>query len=144
MNPADFIIPLIGILLIVLLVWLSGGRRTVRLTRETVRAALAAEGHETSTVTVADDGCTALAWLESRNALAILRSMGDHPAILIPGPDDIRGISIKGDPPRLQVQFRSFAQPPFAIVLDDQESLDRWRKVLMLYGELAVRKEASA
>jgi len=143
-DPTSFILPLFGILLIVLLVWLAGGRRTLKLTRANVREALAAEGYQTSSVTVADDGHTALAWLESRNALAILRSMGDHPAILIPGPDDIRGISIKGDPPRLQVQFKSYAQPPIAIILDDQESLDRWRKVLMLYGELAVRKEAAS
>lgn len=143
MDPTSFILPLVGILLIVGLVWLAGGRRTVKLTRKNVREALAAEGHDTATVTVADDGHTALAWLEGKNALAILRSMGDHPAILVPGPDDIRGISIKGDPPRLQIQFRSYGQPPFAIILNDQESLDRWRKVLMLYGELAVRKEST-
>lgn len=144
MDPTEFILPLVGILLIIGLVWLSGGRRTVKLTRESVKGALAAEGHDTVTVTVADDGHTALAWVEGQNTLAIVRSMGDHPAILVPGPDDIRGISIKGDPPRLLVRFRSYGQPPFAIILNDQESLDRWRKVLMLYGELAVRKDATA
>ncbi|MDF1720106.1 MAG: hypothetical protein P1U65_05500 [Minwuia sp.] len=144
MDPTEFILPLIGIALIVLLVWLSGGQRTVTLTREGVREALAAEGYEAATVTVADDGHTALAWLEGRNALAILRSMGDHPAILVPGPDDIRGIVINGDPPRLQVRFRSYGQPPFAIALNDPESLDRWRKVLMLYGELATRRHTGS
>ena len=66
---------------------------------------------------------------------------GKTAAITVPGPDDIRGIAIDGEPPRLQVRFRSYGQPPFAITLTDPETLDRWRKVLMLYGEMAVRKE---
>lgn len=141
MEPTDFILPLAGIVLVVALVWLAGGRRNIRLDRKMVAEALRAEGYRPATVTVADDGRAAMAWLEDRSALAVVRAMGDHAAITVPGPDDIRGISIDGEPPCLRVRFRSFGQPSFAITLNDPETLDRWRKVLMLYGELAVRKE---
>jgi len=140
-QPTDFILPLAGIILVVTLVWLAGGGRSIRLDRAMVDQALRAEGHIPATITVADDGRAAMAWLEDRSALAVVRAMGDHAAITVPGPDDIRGIAIDGEPPRLQVRFRSYGQPPFAITLTDPETLDRWRKVLMLYGEMAVRKE---
>ncbi|WP_281016886.1 MULTISPECIES: hypothetical protein [unclassified Minwuia] len=144
MKPTDFILPLAGIILVVTLVWLAGGRRNIRLDRTTVDQALRAEGYAPVTITVADDGRAAMAWLEDRSALAVVRAMGDHAAITVPGPDDIRGIAIDGDPPRLQVRFRSYGQPPFAITLTDPETLDRWRKVLMLYGEMAARKESTS
>lgn len=141
MQPTEFILPLVGIILVITLVWLTGGRRSIQLDRGMVDRALRTEGYRPASITVADDGKAAMAWLEDRSALAIVRAMGDHAAITVPGPDDIRGIAITGEPPRLQVRFRSFGQPPFAITLNDPDTLDRWRKVLMLYGEIAQRKE---
>ncbi len=144
MQPTDFILPLVGIILVVTLVRLAGGRRSIRLDRMMVEQALRADGHVPATITVADDGKAAMAWLEDRSALAVVRAMGDHAAITVPGPDEIRGIAIDGEPPRLQVRFRSYGQPPFAITLTDPDTLDRWRKVLMLYGEMAARKETTS
>lgn len=134
--------PLAGIALIVVLVWLTGGGRQFPITGVSAHEALDAEGLRSDRLTISRDGSTALAWLAERNRIALLRRMGRHTNVTVLEPEDIARLELGGDPPALTVRLRSMAQPAARLDFASEADLDTWRKALMLYGE--IRKAAKA
>lgn len=136
MDPTAFILPLAGIGLIVLLVWLLRGGRSVDLDRANVMAALDAEGVTADRIVLSTDARSGLAWIGASERLAAVRSMGDDVGVAILTPDDIEQLSVTGRPPVLTLRFRSIGQSVFRMRFADEDELERWRDALALYGEV--------
>lgn len=142
LDPTEFILPLAGIALIVVLVWLTGGGKQFPITGVSAHEALDAEGLRSDRLTISRDGSTALAWLAERNRVALLRRMGQHTNVTVLEPWDIERLELHGDPPALTMRMKSLAQPAARLDFANETDLDTWRKALMLYGE--IRKASNA
>lgn len=128
-NPA---LPLGGIALILTLVWLTGGRRSIQIASATdAAAALAAPeiGFDARDVALSKDGQTALA-RDGMGRIAAVFVSGTHlsarrlediaSVVLVPQPD--------GDV-RLEVKTRAFTHPDFALRLDAADA-ETWQRHL--------------
>ncbi|PJK28214.1 hypothetical protein [Minwuia thermotolerans] len=136
MDPTAFILPLAGIALIVVLVWLLRGGRSVDLDEGNVSRALADEGLSAVRTAISADRKSGLAWLAGEDRLAVIRSMGDDVGVSVLAPDDVSRLTIRGAPPLLTVHFRTLGQSRLAMRFAGDAELDRWRPVLALYGDL--------
>lgn len=142
MEPTAFILPLAGIALILLLVWLARGSGSVDLDSANVDAALAAEGLNAVRTTVSADRKSGLAWLAGEDRLAVIRSMGDDVGVTVLAPEDVSRIRIEGAPPVLTLYFRSLGQSALRLRFEDERDLDRWRAALALYGEVGEKSRS--
>jgi hypothetical protein len=129
-------LPVAGIALVIVLVWLTGGGRLHPISVAAANSAILAEGLEAEAIMVGPQGSAGLAWLDTRNRIALLRRMGRDIGVTVLEPGDIRGLDLKGDPPALTLRFNSLSQAPARLDFADEAELDKWRKALMLYGEL--------
>ncbi|WP_416896884.1 MAG: hypothetical protein ACMVY4_15340 [Minwuia sp.] len=136
MDPTEFILPIGGILLIVVLVWVTGGSRGKPVDRDAVSAALAADGHEAAAIEISRDGRAAVAWIDGMDRMAVVRAMGDDTGVTLLSSGDIRQLKLDGGDNELHIRFRSFGQPPLTLRFTDETALEKWRKALMLYAEL--------
>lgn len=142
MDPTAFILPLAGIALILLLVWLARGSGSVDLDSANVDAALAAEELNAVRTTVSADRKSGLAWLAGEDRLAVIRSMGDDVGVTVLAPEDVSRIRIEGAPPVLTLYFRSLGQSALRLRFEDERDLDRWRAALALYGEVGEKSRS--
>ena len=98
MDPTEFILPLAGIGLIVLLVWLTGGARLYPISRAAANEALLAEGLTASRIVVSRDGATGLAWMEDLRRAALIRRMGRDIGVTLLEQDDIGRMDMAASP----------------------------------------------
>lgn len=136
MDPTEFILPLAGIALIVVLVWLTGGARLYPMSKAAANAALQAEDLNAERISIGRTGRTGLAWLAARQRIALLRRMGRDIGVTVLEPGDISRLDIRGDPPVLTLRFNSIGQSPASLEFPDMNELQKWQKALMLYGKL--------
>lgn len=122
--------------MIVALVWLTGGGRLHPISVAAANSAMLTEGLQAESITIGNEGATGLAWLSTQNRIALLRRMGRDIGVTVLEPGDIRRLELKGDPPALTLRFNSLSQAPARLDFADEAELDKWRKALMLYGEL--------
>lgn len=94
-DPATMLLPLAGILLILLAVWLTGGARAATLDEATIvrRVAEDLPGATIPDLTIGTDRRTALAALDGGIALVAAFVAGDKVVVrrLVPG--DVRGVA---------------------------------------------------
>ncbi|MEC9347814.1 MAG: hypothetical protein VYB54_16425 [Pseudomonadota bacterium] len=136
MDPVHLLLPAAALMLLGLLAWAAGGRWRRGLDRDAIRAAVALEGHRAGTILLADDRRAALVWLDDMTAIATIGSVGTHPVVSVIRPGEIAEIGISGPPSRLWIRRHGPGHTRFSMRLTDPATLDRWRKVLMLFGEL--------
>jgi hypothetical protein len=141
-DPTEFILPLAGIALIVVLVWISSGGRQLPVSKAAANEALLAENLEAANIAIGRRGLTGLAWLAGRERIALLRRMGNHIGVTVLEPGDIRQLDLTGDPPVLTIRFNAIGQAPAKLDFNDNDELEKWRKALMLYGKLGASNQA--
>ncbi|HLT79366.1 MAG TPA: hypothetical protein VKZ87_18415 [Ferrovibrio sp.] len=121
-NPA---LPLGGIALILTLVWLTGGRRSLRIaaTGEAAAALCAPEiGFDAREIVLSKDGQAALA-RDGEGRVAVVFVSGSHLAAR--KLDDIAAVTLLpqgGGAVRLEVKTRAFTRPDFALLLDASDA----------------------
>lgn len=135
MDPSEFILPLAGIGLIVLLVWLTGGARLYPISRAAANEALLAEGLTASRIVVSRDGATGLAWIEDLRRAALIRRMGRDISVTLLEQDDIGRMDMAANDLAMTLRFRSMGQSPARILLQDEDEMEHWRRVLMPHAE---------
>ena len=99
MSLLDLILPVGGIGLIVLVVWLTGGLRSARIDdAKTVRRHLALDHpeFEPGELRLAADGRSALAIDRGEHRIAVLFALGDRVTVRIVAPGDLAGVAARG------------------------------------------------
>ncbi len=139
MDPTAFIVPGVGFVVVVALIWLLGRGQVTRLQQRHVDRALKAEQHSATATIISADGKAAIAWLDDEDRIAVLRRMGVHVGIQVLQPGDISGFRMSGDALDLTIRFRGLGQPSLSFRFTDEKALNRWRSVLMLYSELEAK-----
>jgi len=98
-SPLDLILPVAGIALIILVVWLAGGLRSASIDdAETVRRHLALDHpeFEPGDLRLAADKRSALAIDRGKRRIAVLFALGDRVTIRIVVPGDLAGAAAHG------------------------------------------------
>lgn len=132
--PLDPTLPLGGIALILLLVWLTGGRHSLRLAGEAdaIRLLAAPEtGFAAAETVVSQDGGAALARDRDGRIAAVFGS-GAHLAARRLGRGDIAAVTLSPQPDgsvRLLVRTTAFTHPDFLLQLD-AATAETWRRHL--------------
>src|SRR5579864_7354246 len=100
MSPIAMLIPLGGIALILLAVWLTGGAHRARLDRALVLRRLDEDlpGFAAAEVSIDADAATAIAATADGAALALIFAAGDKVAVRPLAPRDIRRLSAQPMP----------------------------------------------
>ena len=136
MNPIVMLIPLGGIALILLAVWLTGGARRARLDRALVLRRLDEDlpDFAAAEVSIDADGATAIAAARD-GALALVFAAGDKVAVRPLAPRDIRRVAQEtvGDAVRLVLDTGDFTHGRFALRLPVAEAA-RWQARLPAAG----------
>lgn len=116
-NPITLLLPLLGILLILGAVWLTGGSAEARIDRELLRRRLAEDlpDFAAAEMAIADDGRAAIAAESHGPALAIAFVVGDKIAVRRLGPGEAHGVTLDGD--RLLIVTGDFTHGSFALSL---------------------------
>ena len=99
MSPLDLILPVAGIALIILVVWLAGGLRSASVDdAEAVRRHLALDHpeFEPGELRLAADKRSALAVDRGERRIAVLFALGDRVTIRIVAPGDLAGAAAHG------------------------------------------------
>jgi hypothetical protein len=115
-NPLSLLIPLVGIALILLAVWLTGGARRARLDRALVLARLGEDLPDFTPVEVAvdADAATALA-VGADGTLVLIFAAGDKVVVRALEPGEVRRVAVAGD--RLIIDTSAFTHGRFALAL---------------------------
>ncbi len=98
MSPLDLILPVAGIALIILVVWLTGGLRSARIDDgETVRRHLAVDhpDFEPGDLRLAADQRSALVLDRGERRIAVLFALGDRVTIRMAAPGDLAGTAAR-------------------------------------------------
>jgi hypothetical protein len=123
----DLILPVGGISLIVLVVWLTGGLRSVTIDDSaTVRRHLALDHPEfdLGDLQLAADGRSALAVDRAGHRIAVLFALGDRITIRIVAPGDLAGLRTRGRD--LVLNLADLGASWIVLRLDDAEAADAW------------------
>jgi hypothetical protein len=126
-SPLDLILPLAGIALIVLVVWLTGGLRSATIDDgETVRGQLALDHPEfdPGDLRLAADKRSALAVDRAERRIAVLFALGDRVTIRIVAPGDLAGVLARGGD--LVLNLADLGARRIVLRLDDAEAAHAW------------------
>jgi hypothetical protein len=123
-NPITLLIPLIGIALILLAVWLTGGTRRARLDRALVLRRLTEDlpGFAAAEIVIDAPAANALAASADGRSFAIVFAAGDKVVVRSLAPRDWRSITVSGD--GLVIDTGDFAHARFALALPGEA--ERW------------------
>jgi hypothetical protein len=123
-NPITLLIPLIGIALILLAVWLTGGTRRARLDRTLVLRRLAEDlpGFAAAEIVIDADGANALAASAEGRGFAIVFAAGDKVVVRSLARRDWRRITVSGE--GLVIDTGDFAHGRFVLALPGDA--ERW------------------
>ena len=128
-NPLTMLVPLVGIALILLAVWLTGGARRARLDRALVLRRLDEDAPDfvAEDVVVDAGGGTALAAAADRGAVALVFAAGDRVAVRKLAPGDVRRLAQESGPEgvRLVIDTGDFTHGRFDLLLPKAEA-ERW------------------
>lgn len=126
-NPVSLLVPLLGIALILLAVWLTGGARRARLDRALVLARLGEDlpRFSASEMAIAADAATAIV-RGVRGALALVFVAGDKVVVRALERDAVRRVAVAGD--RLMIDTGDFTHGRFALALPGEAA--RWALLL--------------
>jgi hypothetical protein len=116
-NPITLLVPLIGIALILLAVWLTGGTRRARLDRALVVRRLAEDlpGFAATEIVIDADGANALAASADGQGFALVFTAGDKVAVRPLAAGDRRRVAVAGD--GLMIDTGDFTHGRFALTL---------------------------
>ncbi len=123
MSPIDYALPVGGIILILLIIYLTGGYRTARI-GDLDAARLFSEqvpGFAPKAILVASDGLAALARDTKSGALAVAYAMGDKINVRPLPPGDVAGYRVDGGR-SLTVRLNDFTHGSVTLVLDEEPS----------------------
>jgi hypothetical protein len=130
MNPIVMLIPLGGIALILLAVWLTGGARRARLDRALVLRRLDEDlpDFAAAEVSIDADAVAAIAATEDGRSLALIFATGDKVVVRPLAPRDIRRLAQEPerDGVRLVIDTGDFTHGRFALLLAAGEAA-RWQ-----------------
>ena len=127
MSPLDLILPVAGISLIILVVWLAGGLRSASIDdAETVRRQLALDHPEfkSGDLRLAADRRSALAVDRSERRIAVLFALGDRVTIRILAPGDLAGVVARGGD--LVLSLTDLGARRIDLRLGDAEAAQAW------------------
>lgn len=127
MSPLDLILPVAGIALIILVVWLAGGLRSASIDdAETVRRHLALDHPEfdPGDLRLAADRRGALAVDRSERRIAVLFALGDRVTIRILAPGDLAGVVARGGD--LVLTLTDLGAHRIVLRLGDAEAAQVW------------------
>ncbi len=126
LNPFLLALPVAGIALILLVIWLTGGLKSARVDRAAALARLAEDlpDFHAGSLTVDTDGRLALARAAAGDELALVFAVGSRLATRKLKPRDLRAARTRPDPggTRLILQTGDFARSRFELVLPDAEA----------------------
>lgn len=132
MSPIDYAVPVGGILLILVIIYLTGGYKTARV-GDLDAARLFADqlpGFTADDILVAADGLAALARDVRTGALAVAYAMGDRINVRALPPGDVTGIRMD-DEGRLTIRLDDFTHGSVTLVVDkDAGNLNHWTAAL--------------
>ena len=133
-NPITLLVPLVGIALILLAVWLTGGARRARLDRALVLARLAEDlpDFAASEMAIAADGTGALV-ASAAGALAVAFVAGDKVVVRALPRGALRRVDLAGE--RLLIETDEFTHGRFALTLPGEAA--RWAARLLPRGQAA-------
>ncbi len=115
-NPVSLLVPLIGIALILLAVWFTGGARRARLDRALVLARLGEDLPDFIAVEIAIDADAAAALaLGADGMLVLVFAAGDKVVVRALEPGELRRVKVAGD--RLEIDTAAFTHGRFALAL---------------------------
>ena len=126
-RPITLLIPLIGIALILVAVWLSGGARRVRLDGELMRRRLAEDVPQFTPAEMASDGATGIATDAKGLALILVFVAGDKIAVRRLGRGEVRRVETAQGV--LAIDTGDFTHRRFALNLG-AEAAERWAERL--------------
>jgi hypothetical protein len=133
MDPLAFALPVAGIGLILAVVWLTGGYRTVRLDEALVRRRLAEDqpGFEPAAIALDRGGAAALAAGADGRRFALAFAVGDRIATRLLGPADLGEVRVREatDGATLELDTGDFARRRFRLALAADEAA-AWRSRL--------------
>jgi hypothetical protein len=123
-NPITLLIPLIGIALILLAVWLTAGTRRARLDRALVLRRLAEDlpGFAAAEIVIDAPAANALAASADGRSFAIVFAAGDKVVVRSLARRDWRSITVSGD--GLVIDTGDFTHGRFALALPGEA--ERW------------------
>lgn len=127
MSPLDLILPVAGIALIVLVVWLAGGLRSASIgDAETVRCQLALDHpeFEPGELRLAADKRGALAVDRGERRIAVLFALGDRVTIRIVAPGDLAAAAAHGGD--LILTLTDLGARRIVLRLGDAETAQAW------------------
>lgn len=126
LNPFLLALPVAGIALILLVIWLTGGLKSARVDRAKALARLAEDlpDFEAGSLAVDADGRLALARATSGDELVLVFAVGNRLATRKLKPRDLRAAHLRPDPDgtRLILQTGDFARPRFELRLPEAEA----------------------
>ena len=127
MSPLDLILPVGGIALIVLVVWLVGGLRSASIDdADTVRRYLALDHpeFEPGELRLAADKRSALILDRGERRSAVLFALGDRVTVRIVAPGDLAGVAARGGD--LVLTLTDLGARRFILRLGDAEAAQAW------------------
>lgn len=127
MNPLDLILPVGGIALIVLVVWLFGGLRSASIDdTDTVRRYLALDHpeFEAGELRLAADKRSALMLDRGERRGAVLFALGDRVTVRIVAPGDLAGVAARGGD--LVLTLTDLGARRLILRLGDAEAAQAW------------------
>ena len=131
MSPLDLILPVGGIALIILVVWLAGGLRSASIgDSETARRQLALDHpeFELGDLRLAADKRSALAVDRGERRIAVLFALGDRVTIRILAPGDLAGATARGGD--LVLTLTDLGAHRIVLRLGDAEAAQAWAALL--------------
>jgi hypothetical protein len=123
-NPITLLIPLLGIALILLAVWLTGGARRARLDRALVLRRLAEDlpGFAAAEIVIDADAANAIAASADGRDFAVVFAAGGKVVVRSVAPRDWRRITLSGD--GLVIDTGDFTHGRFVLALPGEA--ERW------------------
>jgi len=126
-SPLDLILPVAGISLIILVVWLAGGLRSASIDdAETVRRHLALDHpeFESGDLRLAADKRSALILDRGERRSAVLFALGDRVTVRIVAPGDLAGVAARGGD--LVLTLTDLGARRLILRLGDAEAAQAW------------------
>ena len=127
MSPLDLILPVGGIALIVLVVWLVGGLRSASIEdADAIRRYLALDHpeFEAGELRLAADKRSALILDRGERRSAVLFALGDRVTVRIVAPGDLAGVGARGDD--LVLTLTDLGARRLILRLGDAEAAQAW------------------